>query len=172
MAGKRSDPKARFNLSAPTLRAIPEGTKLVLPSPNGSHISFVAQGKPVFAACLRNAGAVAEAVRAQVGAGSVAVIAAGERWPDGSLRPAIEDLIGAGAVIEALGGRASPEARIARAGFLSAKAELRDVLRGCASGLELIDRGFPQDVEIAAEINVSRSVPVLRDGAFVDGARI
>lgn len=33
---------------------------------------------------------------------TVAVIPAGERWADGSLRPAIEDLLGAGAFIREL----------------------------------------------------------------------
>ena len=49
----------------------------------------------VVAASLRNA----EAVGAWIGEqdyNSVAVVAAGERWPDGSLRPALEDLLGAG----------------------------------------------------------------------------
>ncbi len=39
-------------------------------------------------------------------------------------------------------------------------------LRACASGRELTDAGYLDDVEIAAELDRSLSVPVLRDGAF------
>ena len=38
----------------------------------------------------------------------VAVIACGERWPDGGLRPSLEDRIGAGAVLACLDGAPSP----------------------------------------------------------------
>ena len=36
----------------------------------------------------------------------------------------------------------------------------------CASGRELVERGFAEDVAIAAELASSAVVPVLRDGAF------
>jgi len=44
---------------------------------------------------LRNASAAADTARQITGDRAVQVIRAGERWPDGSLRPAIEDLFNA-----------------------------------------------------------------------------
>ena len=94
-------------------------SRLVLPSPNGSAIAAAAPGVTV-AASLRNASAVAEwlSERFRGDVEPVSVIAAGERWPDGSLRPALEDLLGAGAVLSALVARTgvseSPEAAAAR----------------------------------------------------------
>lgn len=167
LAGKRSDKTARFSLSAPTLQEIPDGTRLVLPSPNGSHISFAAKEKTVFAGCLRNASAVAKKAMNTVGDGTLAVIPAGERWKDGSLRPAIEDLIGAGAIISELTGSFSPEAIVARDAFYSARPDLIDRLTGSVSGIELCGRGFPQDVEIAASLNVSACAPILREDAYI-----
>jgi 2-phosphosulfolactate phosphatase len=38
------------------------------------------------------------------------------------------------------------------------------MLHECAGGRELTQYGFPEDVAIAAEVDESRSVPVLRDG--------
>ena len=98
---------------------------------------------------------------------AVAVIPAGERWPDGSLRPSIEDLIGAGAVIEALGLPCSPEAVIARETFCSVRLRLGEILRGCASGQELINRGYAQDVEVVIDLNASISSPLLVNGAYI-----
>jgi 2-phosphosulfolactate phosphatase len=98
---------APWSLSPAVLRRAPFTPRLVLPSPNGSTIAAAAaaSGTKVAIACLRNASATS---RWLVGHGRgtpdhpVSVIAAGERWPDGSLRPALEDLLGAGAVIAAL----------------------------------------------------------------------
>ncbi|MEM7212875.1 MAG: 2-phosphosulfolactate phosphatase [Pseudomonadota bacterium] len=167
LAGKRSDKTARFTLSAPTLQDIPDGTRLVLPSPNGSHISFAAKERTVLAGSLRNAAAVAKKAMEIVVDGTLAVIPAGERWSDGSLRPAIEDLIGAGAVISELTGSLSPEAIVARDAFNSARSCLFDRLMGSVSGVELCQRGFPQDVEIATALNVSACVPILRGESYV-----
>jgi len=138
-----------------------------MPSPNGSTLSFIAAsfGNRVIAGSLRNAMAVADAVRAQ--GQSVAVIAAGERWQSGNLRLALEDLIGAGAIVSYLDeSRLSPEAKSAKAVFQSVKLNLRSTLMECASGRELVDRGFAEDVEIASCLNESSVVPLLMEGAF------
>lgn len=156
---------AGFSLSPASLLGIPEGTRLVLPSPNGSALSFAVGATPCFAGCLRNARAVADAASRR--GGRVGVIPAGERWgADGSLRPAVEDLIGAGAVIARLPGRRSPEARIAEAAFRAVEGELAEVLMLCGSGRELIERGFERDVSLASQYDVSGCAPCLVDGAY------
>jgi 2-phosphosulfolactate phosphatase len=141
--------------------------RVVLPSPNGSSIAFglVESGCTVVGACLRNRAAVARWL--QEHGGTVAVIAAGERWPDESLRPAAEDLWGAGAVLALLPeADLSPEARLAADAFRAVEPRLLAELRDCASGRELIAASFGEDVDVAAELDVSDVVPVLRDGEF------
>jgi 2-phosphosulfolactate phosphatase len=97
----------------------------------------------------------------------VVVVAAGERWPDGSLRPVVEDLLGAGAIIEGLAGSRSPEAALAAATFRAARDQLTEIVRHCASAVELQVRGFVDDVALALEVNTSRCVPRLVAGAYV-----
>jgi 2-phosphosulfolactate phosphatase len=168
-AKKRSVANDGPSLSPPSLGTLSPGTLLLLPSPNGSRLSVAAasSGAHVFAACLRNAAAVAGAARLAAGSGAIGVVPAGERWPDGSLRVALEDQIGAGAVVAALGAAASPEANAARHVFEGARSSLDETLRACQSGVELIERGWPQDVECAAQFNVSSCAPRLRDGVFL-----
>lgn len=166
LASKERTAANGYSLSPASLVAIPQGTRLVLPSPNGSILSMRgAHYATTLTACLRNARAVAGyAVRC---GGTIAVIAAGELWNDGSLRPAWEDLIGAGAVIAHLPGTRSPEARAACDAFLQAKDQLPRLLRECSSGRELIEKGFAADVELAAKLDVSTCVPFLKDKAYV-----
>jgi 2-phosphosulfolactate phosphatase len=152
-----------LSLSPVSMRALQPGERLVLPSPNGATITLAASklGATVFAGCLRNASAVAAAARAC--GPRAAVIACGERWPDGTLRFALEDLLGAGAIVAGLAGRWSPEASAAAALFRATRDRLPETLAGCASGRELIERGFPDDVAIAAELDASGTAPRLDD---------
>ncbi|WP_010587473.1 2-phosphosulfolactate phosphatase [Schlesneria paludicola] len=154
-----------FTLSPVSLMKLSPGMRLVLPSPNGSTLSQAASKfGTVTTACLRNATAVAKFVSQHPG--PVAVIACGERWPDGSLRPAWEDQIGAGAVISHLPGRKSPEALTAADAFEQASNRLAVRLRDCASGRELIEGGFTADVDLASMLDISQCVPVLKNHAF------
>jgi 2-phosphosulfolactate phosphatase len=153
-----------YTLSPASLTNIDPGTRLVLPSPNGATLTLAVEGPPVFAGCLRNATAVANAVECY-GPG-VLLVPAGERWPDGTLRPSIEDLIGAGAIISRLPGTMSPEALTALAAFKSFEAVLLETLRESVSGRELIERGFSEDVELAADLDSSDTAPLLVDGAY------
>ncbi|WP_309649630.1 2-phosphosulfolactate phosphatase [Nocardioides sp.] len=152
--------------------------RVVLPSPNGSAISVGLRdaGVEVVGACLRNATAVGRWLAPRVTGGAVvAVVPAGERWPDGTLRPAAEDLWGAGAVVDALvlagvsvPGGVSPEAELAREAFLAVRDRLPERLLACAGGQELAAVDFAADVRVAAELDVSDVVPVLGDDGFRD----
>lgn len=180
-AGDTSEP----SLSPVSLRNLQPSDHVLLPSPNGATLAHGAgaAGVTVLAACLRNAAAVAAAVTAF----PVGIIAAGERWSDGSLRPAVEDAWGAGAVIAALSpppttadptggllalfGEAlqpttppkpsrtlSPEASWAAT---SVPTDLPKLLPKTASGRELHEGGWSLDIEVAAARDVSQTVPKL-----------
>jgi len=165
VAGSRDDTQS-YSLSPASLVEIAAGTRLVLPSPNGSALSVAgtAQDRVVLAGCLRNAAAVAAAV-GRLGT-RILVVPAGERWPDQTLRPSVEDLVGAGCIVRELSGSKSPEAMLAERAFTSLEGKVASTLRACSSGRELIERGFAEDVELAAQVNVSDCAPILVDGAY------
>lgn len=170
---------AHWTLAPATLTDLPAGTRLVLPSPNGSALAFGAAeagDAAVLAGCLRNATAVGHAASALAGPdGVISVIAAGERWNGhtGPLRPALEDLLGAGAIVEALDGALgrSPEAIVAAGAFGAARGHgLADLLHACGSGVEKAAKGQSSDVDLAAALDASAVVPRLDGVAFVDAA--
>ena len=168
----RSLPRGAGVSLSPAAMALVSGVdRIVLPSPNGSSIAFglADSGCTVVGACLRNRTAVARWLQSR--GGTVAVVAAGERWPDGSLRPAAEDLWGAGAVLALLDDAdLSPEARLAANAFRAVEPSLVASMRDSASGRELAEAGFAEDVEVGAELDVSDVVPVLAEGAFHDSS--
>ena len=143
--------KGGYSLSPSSLQTIPPGTRIVLPSPNGSTLSTATGAVPTFAASLRNARAVAHAVQ-QVG-NRITVIPAGERWQTDwvTLRPSLEDYIGAGAVIHHLTGHKSYEAQAAAAVFAMNHDNLYGCISNIGSGIELIKEGYEADVRLATQ---------------------
>ena len=156
-----------WSLSPASLATVPAGLKLVLPSPNGSAIAFAARDKGVAVFCggLRNARATARACAAF---DRVLVVPCGERWPDGSLRPALEDLVGAGAIVAALGRMdSSPEARAAALAQAALGNDRRATVADCASARELVERGFAADVALCLDEDASDVAAQLVQDGFV-----
>jgi 2-phosphosulfolactate phosphatase len=153
------------SLRPSSLTALSPGTRIALRSPNGATLCAAARGTTLFVGCLRNASAVAAAVR-EIG-GPIGLVPAGERWPDGTMRVAVEDMLGAGAIAAALDGR-SPEADAAADLFAAARARgLDGILGGLASGRELIADGFATDVDLAAAHDVSPAAPRMRADGYL-----
>ncbi len=158
-----------YSLSPTSLTKIPTGTKLVVPSPNGSTLTLLTGKTPTIAGSLRNCEAVAKFAQRQ--GNRIAVIPAGEKWEDDTLRPAFEDLVGAGAILSFLNGSFSPEAETAVAAFHTFKKDLLAYLKKCSSGKELIAKGFELDVELAAAFNVSDCVPLLTENFYINSKK-
>nr|WP_246280414.1 2-phosphosulfolactate phosphatase [Cellulomonas humilata] len=152
------------------MRGAPPG-RVVVSSPNGATTSLrlAGHGTRVVVGCLRNASAVGRVAASFLAGGDdsrVVVVACGERWPDGGLRPGVEDLWAVGAILRAVDSDdLSPEAATARTA--APAGAVRAALLDCASGRELVGAGFAADVHIAAEVDACALVPELVDGAFV-----
>lgn len=163
----------RYSLSPSTFDRVPDGTRIVLPSLNGGHCCRLAADSPhVFLGSLINAAAIAGAVSKLLEESELAVtvIACGERehsdTPPGDLRMAVEDYLGAGAILSALPLSLSPEARVCINAFLGTRESLSQILYESVSARELRALGFGSDVEFASRLDSHTCVPVLHDGLF------
>ncbi len=166
LAGKRGQVPS---LSPESLLSLAPHSRLVLPSPNGSTCTVIARESqvPVLAGCLRNSDAISEFIHRQYPSAAVTVIACGEQWPNGMLRPAIEDFVGAGAILSQFDpAELSPEAKTASGAYEQVAHNVSTIVAECSSGRELAAAGFPEDVAMASELNVSRTVPIFEDGSY------
>jgi 2-phosphosulfolactate phosphatase len=161
--------KGRFSLSPLTYLHLAPGTRIVLASPNGATCSRYARAVPFFfVGALVNAEAVAMVVSHLLDTTDrcVTIIACGERWhppvADGALRVALEDYLGAGAILASLRYEQSPEARVCAGAFTHSRRDIAALLWECGSGRELRSMGFPEDVRHAAQLNSYDAVPVMR----------
>ncbi|MEV7826616.1 2-phosphosulfolactate phosphatase [Microbacterium enclense] len=133
-----------------------------------------AAGAHVVIGGLRNAAAVAAHVMAvQHGRGartSISVIAAGsvDDADATGVRFAVDDLLGAGAVVAALGDlgidHASPDAAVAGEGFRALGGAVRHLLTASGNGRALAADGEREAVLAAASRDAASVVPVLHDG--------
>jgi len=161
--------KGRFSLSPLTYLHLAPGTRIVLASPNGATCSRYGRAVPfLFIGALVNAEAVATVVSYLLDTTDrcVTIIACGERWQppaaDGALRVALEDYLGAGAILASLRHEQSPEARVCASAFTHSRHDIAALLWECGSGRELRRMGFPEDVHHAAQLNSCDAVPVMR----------
>lgn len=166
LAGRRAE--GGPSLSPASLSGLQAGDRLMLRTPQSALLGLTDAAPTVLAGCLRNAAAVAAAARRAGGA--VAVLAAGEQRAKGPPRFALEDWLAAGALVHALGGHPDAAALAAKAAFLEARRHLAERLGDTPAGQELAQRGWPEDVAWAAELDVSRCVPRWADAAFRDAA--
>ena len=155
---------------------IAPGTRVVVRSPNGATCVRQAREAPeVIVGAIVNSSAVAAHVREALSRKRVTVVACGERWveasEDGTLRFAIEDYLGAGAILHRIDADLSPEALLCARAFEASKDHLEQLLLDCGSGRELLARGDRASVELAATLDRYDVLPVLRDGVLVAAGR-
>lgn len=180
-----------LRFSSTVIDAVASGVEVQLAeaegwSRNGAAVAAAASPDAiVLIGGIRNASAVARAVQTiqerRQARTSVAVIAAGEADAEGTLRFAVEDQLGAGAIILALSDRGidhtAPDAAVAAEGFRALRGALRHMIGASGSGRELAEgvaatarieaSGLvPTATTDAAVLDAVDVVPMLRDGAF------
>lgn len=97
----------------------------------------------------------------------ILVVAAGEKWADGSLRPALEDGLGAGMLLSLLRLAdldLSGEARVIAAMY-EATPDLAGAIGTCTSARELSVIGYEGDVESAEKPDLGPTVAIGRLGS-------
>ncbi|MBU8934824.1 MAG: 2-phosphosulfolactate phosphatase [candidate division Zixibacteria bacterium] len=175
--GRKEVPqRGRFSLSPLTCTEVESGTRIVLPSPNGATCVRVALGPSsrILIGALINARATAtmagKVAKPDCQSAGITVIACGERFKiptaDGTIRFALEDYLGAGAILSYIDSVKTPEARVCETAFIGNRDRLTDILLECESGQELREIGFGDDVRYASQLNRSDTIPILRDGVL------
>jgi 2-phosphosulfolactate phosphatase len=167
VALKRDEAYGGPSLSPLSYGPSDKGRHYILPSPNGSACasSLSGKGNTLLCGSLINAESAAEKAMEIKDERSITVIACGEQWTDvtaseNSLRPCLEDYLGAGAILSFLHGSKSPEASVCNFSFLSVREKLEDLIWDCGSGRELRKKGYEEDVTYCSRLNLYNTVPV------------
>ncbi len=160
LAGKRGN--IGITLSPASMQSLQPKQKILLPSLNGSPLINLASKftKPVFTGCLRNSEALAKLLMKKHYF-PILFVAAGEKFPNRTLRPSIEDYWGVGSILALLNGEKTMEAQCAEKSFDFVSHNLKKALIASESGQELCTHGYQEDVEVAADFNASNRVGIL-----------
>ncbi|RDU36844.1 2-phosphosulfolactate phosphatase [Neobacillus piezotolerans] len=165
----------KATLSPVSFNSSLKGKKFVLTSLNGAFCTWIADKVPaLLIGSLLNAEGSAQAantLRERLKA-DITVVPCGEQWSDpadheDTLRPSIEDYLGAGAILSWLDGEKSPEAQVCIGAFQSSKHKLSELIWESGSGRELRARGFEADVIHCGRLNAFATVPLLSENKFI-----
>lgn len=137
--------QVRFDWGADGAAAVADGVHAIVWVDELGEEGLPEVEAPLVAGAFRSADAVARwSLERQAELGGrfvIAVVAAGVRQPDGSLRFAVEDLLAAGAVIDAIAelgiDHQSPEAAAAAAAFAGLRNATRHLVTASISAREL-----------------------------------
>lgn len=132
-----------------------QGSTLFMCTTNGTRALLAArQAAALYTGALVNASAVAKRLRGD--GRDVVLLCAGTNG-----EVATEDVLGAGAVLQALGAElASDTARIALALFQATRERLVDALRECQGGRNVLAANLPADIAVAARLDSFHTVGV------------
>ena len=171
--------QVRFDWGLDGARAIGAGADVlvlvdVLGEPSDLSDSVAATAGIVIGGSLRNRAAVARwALERQSDKGdrfTIAIVARGESRDNGAVRFALEDLLGAGAIIDALAGvgidYCSPEAAAAAAAFTGLRNATGHLIGASTSGRAATAKGDRASVDLAIAVDSSQEVLVLREFSF------
>ena len=141
------------------------GRVICLSTTNGTRALLASiHADRVFAGSLLNASATAAAV---LGAGRDVLLVCASTGG----RVALEDVVGAGAVIDAMRRRidvrCSDSAKLAQQAFVSSLRDLPGVLRSTAGGQNVIAAGLADDLRFLARLDALPVVAELRDGLII-----
>ena len=170
---QQSNYQVRFDWGIDGANAIGVGADVIVVvdalEPTGAIQAALAEnGAEIISASLRNRQAVAEWVLSRQGDKGerfmIAIVAAGDLWPSGQLRVAVEDLFAAGALIDALADigidYCSPEAAAASAAFTGLSNATGHLIGASAGGRDLTERGLRSEVDFAIDRDASTEVSV------------
>ncbi len=145
------------------------GSTVLMSTTNGTRAAAAAMAaEQMFICGLLNAGATAQALLPRIDELDTLLVLAGT---DG--KPALEDLLGAGAVLwHILGGTLRPNlpftdtAWMAYHAFSAVRSRLKPALRLGAGGVHLIENGFEDDIDLCAELDAKPIVALVEKGTL------